>query len=130
MNMTETTERELGAAIRQFRIRKGYSLEEVADRAGLSPTSVRSLELGRGSTVSTMLKALAAIDELGVVEEWTARSRRFSPMAAFKATQRRQPAAPQRVGRRKTAASSASSASSAPSAAPTAPAAVASAARS
>jgi transcriptional regulator with XRE-family HTH domain len=104
MNMTETRERELGAAIRQFRIRKGYSLEEVAYRAGLSPTSVRSLELGRGSTVSTMLKTLAVIDELGIVKEWTAKSKRFSPMAAFKAAQRRQPAAPQRVGRRKTTA--------------------------
>ncbi|MDR1292249.1 MAG: helix-turn-helix domain-containing protein [Clostridiales Family XIII bacterium] len=98
MKNAETSEIELGAALRQFRIRRGYSLEEVADRAGLSPTSVRSLELGRGSTVSTMLKVLAAIDEIGIVDEWMARSRRFSPMAAFKAA-RGASSTPQRVGR-------------------------------
>jgi transcriptional regulator with XRE-family HTH domain len=102
MKTTRTSETELGAAVRQFRIRRGYSLDEVADRAGLSPTSVRSLELGRGSTVNTLLKVLAAIDEIGVVDEWTARSRRFSPMAAFKAS-RGASKTPQRVGRMRAA---------------------------
>ncbi|MDR2610925.1 MAG: helix-turn-helix transcriptional regulator [Clostridiales Family XIII bacterium] len=94
----EISEAAFGAVIRQFRIRKGYSLEEVADRAGLSPTSVRSLELGRGSTVGTMLKVLATIGETGLITEWAARNRKFSPMAAFKASQRQSPE-PQRVGR-------------------------------
>jgi transcriptional regulator with XRE-family HTH domain len=74
------SEENIGNAIRQLRIRNGYSLEEVAAKSGLSPTSVRSLELGRGSTVSTMLRALAAIDELDIVEEWVARSESYSPI--------------------------------------------------
>jgi transcriptional regulator with XRE-family HTH domain len=73
-------EKRIGGALRQFRIRNGYSLDEVAEKASLSPTSVRSLELGRGSTLSTMLKVLAAIDELGIITEWTARSEAYSPI--------------------------------------------------
>jgi transcriptional regulator with XRE-family HTH domain len=106
MKNVAEAEIELGAAVRQFRIRNGFALETVADRAGISPTSVRSLELGRGSTVNTMLKVLKAIGELDRIDQWKAESESFSPAAVFKASQRReaQPRRPLRVSRSATAA--------------------------
>lgn len=82
--MKDYLETEFGQAIRQARIKKGLSLEDVAARANLSPTSVRALELGRGSTVSTLAKVLQVIDELSFIENWIARGDSFSPIAVFR----------------------------------------------
>ncbi|MDR1271880.1 MAG: helix-turn-helix domain-containing protein [Clostridiales Family XIII bacterium] len=98
MESITAEEKKIGGAIRQFRIRNGYSLDEVADKASLSPTSVRSLELGRGSTVSTMLKVLAAIDEMEIITEWMARSEAYSPILEARKA-RMKGRAPQRVRR-------------------------------
>ncbi|MCL2757132.1 MAG: helix-turn-helix domain-containing protein [Coriobacteriia bacterium] len=91
-------EAEIGATIRQARIRNGFSLEDVAARANLSPTAVRNLELGRGSTLRTMIKVLTVIGEMRVFTEWHESSKEFSPIAVFRETQRKV-ARPQRVSR-------------------------------
>jgi transcriptional regulator with XRE-family HTH domain len=95
---------ELGQAIRRRRICGGWSLEDIAARASLSPTSVRALELGRGSTVATLVKVLRAIDETGLITDWAESGRAFSPidMLRGKASAQKD-AAPKRVsrGRRK-----------------------------
>ena len=60
-------ERELGKHAREFRIRRGLEQTEVAELAGVSDRTVRSLEQGKGSSVSTLLrvmKALGALDGL------------------------------------------------------------------
>ncbi|MDR0875614.1 MAG: helix-turn-helix domain-containing protein [Clostridiales Family XIII bacterium] len=82
--MKEYLEIDFGQAVRQARIKKGLTLEDVAARANLSPTSVRALELGRGSTVSTLIKVLRVIDELSLVEDWIARGEAFSPIAVLR----------------------------------------------
>ena len=82
--MKDYLEIEFGQAIRQARIKKNLSLEDVAARANLSPTSVRALELGRGSTISTLIKVLNVIDELSFMENWMAHSESFSPIAVFR----------------------------------------------
>ena len=79
-------EKTIGETIRRLRIRKSIPLEDVAERANLSPISVRSLELGRGSTLSTMLKVLKAIDETGFIQDWAERSNETSPMQALRAS--------------------------------------------
>jgi len=89
---------EIGATIRQMRIRKGLSLDDVAARANLSLTAVRNLELGRGSTLRTMIKVLSAIGEMRLFAEWIESSKEFSPIALFRETQRKA-ARPQRVSR-------------------------------
>ena len=91
-------ETEIGGTIRRLRIRKGLSLEDVAERASLSPVSVRSLELGRGSTLSTMLKVLKAIDETSFLVDWAEKSNEISPMQALK-NSKRKAAEPKRVSR-------------------------------
>ena len=93
-------EKDIGETIRQLRIRKMLPLEEVAARASLSPISVRALELGRGSTLSTMLKVLKAIDETGFIQDWIDKSNEISPIMALK-NSRKQTAEPKRVSRRR-----------------------------
>ena len=86
----------IGKTIRRLRIRKKLALEDVAAKASLSPISVRSLELGRGSTLSTMLKVLKAIDETGFIQDWMDKSVETSPMQALRES-RKQAAEPKRV---------------------------------
>ncbi|MDR2671757.1 MAG: helix-turn-helix domain-containing protein [Coriobacteriales bacterium] len=77
-------ESRLGAAIRQIRIREGLPLEELAAKANLSPTTLRSLELGRGSTLSTLVKTLRAFDRLDVLESLIAAGEAFSPIEVLR----------------------------------------------
>jgi len=92
-------EKKIGETIRRLRIRKGLPLEEVAARASLSPISVRALELGRGSTLSTLLKVLKAIDEIGFVLSWAESSIESSPMQALRDS-RKLTAEPKRASRK------------------------------
>ena len=89
----------IGETIRRLRIRKKLPLEEVAARASLSPISVRALELGRGSTLSTMLKVLKVIDETDFILEWAEKSKEISPMQALRKS-RMLAAEPKRVSRK------------------------------
>jgi len=93
-------EKKLGETIRRLRIRKELPLEEVAARVSLSPITVRALELGRGSTLSTMLKVLKAIDEVDFIISWVERSYEISPMQALRES-RKQVAEPKRVSRKR-----------------------------
>ena len=97
--MSSMTERELGQTIRRLRIRKGLPLEDVAAKANLTPTSVRALELGRGSTLSTLLKVLSAIDETGFLENWASGSRETGPLQVLRASRNQTPE-PKRVGKK------------------------------
>lgn len=77
-------EKTIGETIRRLRIRKGLPLEDVAARASLSPISVRALELGRGSTLSTLVKVLRAIDEDRFITDWAMKSSEISPMQSLR----------------------------------------------
>jgi len=89
----------VGITIRRLRIRKGITLEDVAARASLSPITVRALELGRGSTITTLLKVLSAIDEVGFVVSWMEKSNEINPMQALRDS-RKQTLEPKRVSRK------------------------------
>jgi transcriptional regulator with XRE-family HTH domain len=93
MDKYSDIEYEVGAAVRQARIRRGLTLEDVAARASLSPTSVRSLELGRGSGLTTLIKVLDVIGEMRLFENWIAAGKTFSPVEMFRrgASEERKP---------------------------------------
>ena len=93
-------EKKIGETIRRLRIRKNLPLEDVAARASLSPISVRALETGRGSTLSTMLKVLKSIDEAGFILDWVEKSNEISPMQALRYS-RKQSTEPKRVSRKR-----------------------------
>jgi len=93
-------EKLIGETIRRLRIRKGLPLEDVAAKANLSPISVRALELGRGSTLSTMLKVLSAIGETDFISDWAGKSHEVSPIQILRASRKLSPE-PKRVARRR-----------------------------
>ena len=100
MNGFIDIEDEVGEAIRQLRIKKGLTLDEVAARANLSPTAVRSLELGRGSTLRTLIKVLAVLDETRLLTDWSKGQEGFSPIAVFRESLKKN-ASPKRVSRKR-----------------------------
>ena len=51
---------ELGEQLRAARLRRNLTQEELASRAGISRSAVRSLERG-GSTVATLVRVLKAL---------------------------------------------------------------------
>lgn len=52
---THAWETELGERIRLARKRAGLSQQELADRANVSRSAIKSLEAGRGSTLRTFI---------------------------------------------------------------------------
>jgi transcriptional regulator with XRE-family HTH domain len=61
---------ELGGKARALRLWKRMEQSEVAERAGISVRALRFLELGRGSSLDTLLrvmKALGALDGLDAI---------------------------------------------------------------
>lgn len=70
----EQVERDLGLVVRELRIKRDYSQRELADRAGVGLTALRSLEKGHGSTLTTLSKIVHALgrDEwLGMLDDTT-----------------------------------------------------------
>ena len=55
--MTQT----IGRKLRQFRQKKGYSQETLADRAGLHPTYIGQVEREKNITVETLAKITTAL---------------------------------------------------------------------
>jgi transcriptional regulator with XRE-family HTH domain len=101
METKDEYEIELGKAIRQARIRNGFTLEDVAARANLSPTSVRALELGRGSTVTTLVRVLRVLGETRLITDWANEGQGFSPIMVLRETRGKQ-AEVKRVSRTRT----------------------------
>ena len=95
----DDVERNIGRAIRDFRIDAGYSQDEVALRTGLSRSAVQSLESGGGSRLATMIRTLRVLDRLDVLDELVPRSEP-TPMELLAERRRRRPHAARRVRRR------------------------------
>jgi transcriptional regulator with XRE-family HTH domain len=57
---------QLGEHIRAARLRRNFSQEELAYRAGVSRTAIRGLEGGKGSTVQTLVRVIKAME----MTEW------------------------------------------------------------
>lgn len=64
----ERVERDLGLVVRELRIKRDYSQRELADRAGVGLTALRSLEKGHGSTLTTLSKIVHALGR----DDWLA----------------------------------------------------------
>lgn len=62
LTSTADREREVGEQIRRLRHDHGLDQLELARRADLSPSTVQSLEAGRGSTLRTLVRVLRALD--------------------------------------------------------------------
>jgi len=58
---TDERERQVGDQVRRLRLDRGLDQVELARRADLSPSTVQSLEAGRGSTLRSLVRVLRAL---------------------------------------------------------------------
>ena len=70
----------VGAQFRELRKRAGMTQKQLARDAGVSVVTIRSLETGAGSSLSTVSAVLRALDRSDWLDE-LAPSVRVSPMA-------------------------------------------------
>jgi len=59
-------EKELGRNLRDLRLRKNITQQELAERGNVALNAVKRLEAGKGATVTSLIKVLRALGR----EEW------------------------------------------------------------
>lgn len=59
---------EIGGRLRTERLNRNLTVEEVADRAGVSAKTVRNVESGENHSVATLLRVLRVLGLLGRVD--------------------------------------------------------------
>ncbi len=95
----EELEVQVGEQVRARRLRADRSADDVAGAAGVATKTLLNLERGNGSTLTTLVKVLRALD----AEDWLATltpPTLVSPMAMREAA-RNNPGARRRAGRRR-----------------------------
>src|SRR3546814_2343760 len=65
---TEALQVRLGDQLRRLRLARDLDQLTLADKAGVSEKALRNLEAGRGSSLSTLLQVLRALDRLDWLE--------------------------------------------------------------
>ncbi len=73
----------IGEFIRSERLAKNLTQEQLANRAGVHRTTIRDLELGRRSTMLTVIQVLRALDQLQVLRYFKV-SKEISPLELAK----------------------------------------------
>ncbi len=86
---TEELEGELGAQLRAARLRRNLSQADLAASAGIALGSLRNLEVGKGATVTTLVRVIRSL----CLEDWLVGLQpevTISPMQMLKAKKPRQ----------------------------------------
>ena len=83
LKSTDEWERALGMDVRRLRIEHSLTQSELAHRANISPSAVKALESGRGSSLSTLIKVLRALDRSEWLDQLVPPTAGFSPLAVF-----------------------------------------------
>ena len=92
-------EADFGVRVRRVRIANGVSQEELARKANVSRTAVGNLETGAGSSLSTVVKVLRALDRSEWLLTLTAPAEPFNPLDLLGRDRGGQPKGPPRVKR-------------------------------
>ena len=87
--------KDLGERISQLRIRKELTQMELASRAGVSPRALGDLERGKGSSLTTYVSILKALDALSSLDV-LAPVPTISPMAILRTRQAQPKRAPRK----------------------------------
>lgn len=85
----EHLEERLGQHLRATRIAQDLTQAELADRANVSLGAVKSLENGRGSTITTFVKVVRALDQQSWIDALRPPSRAFNPLDLLEAQEQR-----------------------------------------
>jgi len=73
----------IGEYIRAKRLEQDYTQEQLAYRAGLNRTTIRDLELGKRSSLITLIQTLRALDALSVLKNFRV-TKELSPLQQAK----------------------------------------------
>ncbi len=73
----------IGEYIRAKRLEQDYTQEQLAYRAGLNRTTIRDLELGKRSSLITLIQTLRALDALSVLKNFKV-TKELSPLQQAK----------------------------------------------
>lgn len=65
---TDEWEAIIGEQIRKLRLARNIDRQLLGERAGVSANAIKNLEHGRGSSLKTLVKVLAALDNTGWFE--------------------------------------------------------------
>jgi transcriptional regulator with XRE-family HTH domain len=93
---TDEWKKRLGERVRSVRVASRLTQADVAQRAGISPTSVRMLERGGGSSVKTLIAVTHVLGRTNWLDEFDPRGGAPSPLERLRATRPPVPR-PQRV---------------------------------
>ena len=89
---TDEWSTEVGAQLRQLRLRKQIDQKQLSEMAGVALNAVKNLESGKGATVSSLIKVLRALGRADWLQS-LAPPVSISPLQLLKAKQPRQRAA-------------------------------------
>lgn len=95
----EDWEREVGAQVRELRLRTNRSQKDLAGAANVSVSSVQNLEGGRGSSLRTLISVLRALGRESWLEQ-IAPPVAVSPIAMLRERQRAEATRRKRARRR------------------------------
>ena len=98
---TDDWERVLGAQVRETRMRAEHTQSELATRANVSLSSLRNLELGRGSTIGTVVRVARALGREEWLEAFSPPMPAISPMAVLRQRRREESRQRRRVRHRR-----------------------------
>ncbi len=73
----------IGDFIRNERLERNLTQAQLADRAGVNRTTISDLELGRRSTLITLIQTLRSLDQLGTLKNFNF-SKEVSPLKLAK----------------------------------------------
>jgi transcriptional regulator with XRE-family HTH domain len=97
--MIAELERNLGLQVRNVRLRQNISQQTLADQAGVALTSVKNLEAGKGTTITSFIKVIRALRK----EDWLttfAPESSISPIQILKMKRPRQRASKTSINKR------------------------------
>ena len=92
-------EKQLGGDIRALRHRKRLTQRELAELANVSPSAIKYLEAGRGSSLATLVKVARALDRTEWLASFAPPQPTISPMAVLREQRRAHESQPKRVRR-------------------------------
>lgn len=73
----------IGDYVRSVRLDRNLTQEQLGDRSGVHRTTVRDLELGKRSTLLTLIQVLRSLDELKTLKNFKV-SKELSPLELAK----------------------------------------------
>ncbi len=92
-------EKQIGGDIRTLRHRMRLTQGDLAELANVSPSAIKYLEAGKGSSLATLVKVARALERTDWLASFAPPQATISPMAVLREQRRAQESVPKRVRR-------------------------------